>query len=162
MPHGNCKDESGNVTIVPGSGGDMGQQLASCAWDDGRGATGTAILDCQVTVTAATSASTGSAGALSLQAHCDSGAAPLPWDGPVVHSGCSTVMIGGQPAPHAGQCCFVPDGHAVAVNALPLGHINPRWPLGSPVLTCCGGVDTCNTNADCAPACPCTAVSASS
>jgi hypothetical protein len=87
-------------------------KVASCNWDDGRGATGTAILYCQVNVTEATSASangtaTGSAGALSLQAHQHSGAGPQQWDGPVVQSGCSTVMIGGGPAPDDGQCCFV-------------------------------------------------------
>ena len=48
MQQGDCKNEteSGNVVIVPGSGGDMGQQVASCTWSDGRGATGTAILYC--------------------------------------------------------------------------------------------------------------------
>jgi len=158
-----CENESGNVTIVPGSGGDMGQKLASCAWDDGRGATGTATLYCKVSVTAATSA-TGSTGALSLQAHCDafSGTGPV-WDGPVVHSGCSTVMIGGQPAPHQGQCCFAPDGHAVAVNEPP----RSRSRLASPRATNTSATegycdDICTTNADCPPACPCTAVSASS
>ena len=65
-----CKKESGNVTIVPGSGGAEGQQVASCSGSQGD----TGTLYCQVNVTAATSASasgttTGSAGALSLQAH---------------------------------------------------------------------------------------------
>ena len=100
------------MTIVPGSGGAKGQQVASCndevQW--------TVTLYCQVNVldvTAATPASasgttTGSAasGALSLQAHytvSDS----VHDDGPVVHTGCSTVMIGGKPYPDAGQCCFV-------------------------------------------------------
>lgn len=92
---GNCTKENGNVTIVPGSGGAKGQQVASC---DGRGGDHggyryPVALYCQV------------ADALSLQAH-------YTWiegddDGPVVHRGCSPVTIDGKPYPDAGQCCFV-------------------------------------------------------
>ena len=98
------------MTIVPGSGGAKGQQIASC------NVGGTVTLYCQVTVTAATSASasgttTGSAGALSLQAHwtrSDGGYKPYHLDGPVVHSGCSTIPDDqGQPDPSSGKCCFV-------------------------------------------------------
>ena len=92
---GNCTKENGNVTIVPGSGGAKGQQVASC---DGRGGDHgghryPVALYCQV------------ADALSLQAH-------YTWiegddDGPVMHRGCSPVTIDGKPYPDAGQCCFV-------------------------------------------------------
>jgi len=97
--------ESGNVTIVPGSGGANGQLVASC---DGYGGGYPINLYCQVTVTAATS---GSAGALSLQAHYTVGIGNSVHDdggddGPVVHRGCSTVMISGKPYPDGGQCCF--------------------------------------------------------
>jgi hypothetical protein len=99
------------VTIVPGSGGAKGQQVASCndevQW--------TVTLYCQVNVTAATSASasgttTGSAGAPSLQAHTTDIGGHLAehYDGPVVHSGCSTIMDStGKPYPAGGKCCFV-------------------------------------------------------
>ena len=107
-PGGNCKSENGNVTIVPGSGGAKGQQVASCI-DQGY----TPTLYCQVTVnaTAATSVpangtTTGSAGALSLEAHWTSSGG-YHYDGPVVHSGCSTVIEGGKPCPNCGKCCFV-------------------------------------------------------
>ena len=108
---GTCKKENGNGTIVPGSGGNTGQQVASC-----KAQGHTLTLHCRVNVTAATSASasgtpttttTGSAGALSLQAHFTNSGYPRPphtthFDGPVVHSGCSTIDLS-----VIGQCCFV-------------------------------------------------------
>jgi len=103
---------NGNVTIVAGSGGVYGQLVASC---EGYHDSYPISLYCQVTVTAATSASasgttTSSAGALSLQAHytvTDVDAPALYDDGPVVQSGCSTIMISGKPYPDGGQCCFI-------------------------------------------------------
>ena len=95
------------MTIVPGSGGAKGQQVASCTpVSDGSG--DTLSLYCEVTVTAATSASasgttTGSAGALSLQAHYTSTDGNH-HDGPVVHSGCSTIIgYDGKPNPNEGK-----------------------------------------------------------
>ena len=93
---GSCKAENGNVTIVPGSGGAQGQQVASC--DNGFY---TLSLYCQVKVNAT--------GAPSLQAKRTR--APKN-SGPVVHSGCSTIIgSNGQPFPHGGKCCFVTDSY---------------------------------------------------
>jgi len=91
---GNCKKEDGNVTIIPGNEGAKGQLVASCNGSDGRSPV---TLYCQVTA---------SAGALSLQAHFTISNS-VHDDGPVVHTGCSTIMISGNPDPDAGQCCFV-------------------------------------------------------
>merc|ERR1711935_269130 len=91
---GNCKKEDGNVTIIPGNEGAKGQLVASCNGSDGRSPV---TLYCQVTA---------SAGALSLQAHFTISNRVHDY-GPVVHTGCSTIMISGNPDPDAGQCCFV-------------------------------------------------------
>ena len=94
------------MTIVPGSGGAKGQQVASCDGDDGRDPVN---LYCNMTAATSASASgttTGSTGALSLQAHFTI-ANSVYDEGPVVHRGCSTIMMGGKPYPEIGQCCFV-------------------------------------------------------
>ena len=123
------------MTIVPGSGGAKGKQVASCTG----GVTPT--LYCQVTVTAATSSSasgttTGSAGALSLQAHYTSTDGTKQHDGPVVHSGCSTVIgYDGKPNPKEGQCCFVfAMATAETPGSLPTAYQGRVTPAPSPVV----------------------------
>ena len=127
------------MTIVPGSGGAKGQQVASCTDAGGFGDTFT--LYCQVTVTAATSSSasgttTGSAGALSLQAHYTSTDGTKQHDGPVVHSGCSTVIgYDGKPNPKEGQCCFVfAMATAETPGSLPTAYQGRVTPAPSPVV----------------------------
>ena len=128
------------MTIVPGSGGAKGQQVASCKAHGNVGGHNLTLY-CRVTVTAATSASasgttTGSAGALSLQAHYTSTDGVGHHDGPVVHSGCSTVIgYDGKPNPKEGQCCFVfAMATAETPGSLPTAYQGRVTPAPSPVV----------------------------